>query len=360
MTAFPRTTAELSPGLLTEALAEQWRGTRVSSVTVVDEAHCDTGSASTAARAVLDLTYERDPADLPGRMVLKTVLVRPGAPGSMYLNEVRFYRRIRPDLSIETPRCYAATYDEASGSFGLLLEDLTARGARFPDAREAMSVERMATLLDHLASLHATWWADPRLDTELDWLWTPYSGGFHDFLDSMGLEFIRGQMERSEYKQALLADRLGRSLDDLWVDLWRAQELVASEPTTLLHGDTHFGNTYLLPDGGVGLLDWQLLQRGRWCHDVTYALVTSLSVEDRRRHERELLAGYLDALGRRGVGPPSLDEAWECHRRVAIWGFLVGWFLTPIENYGPEILHANLDRLATALEDLGTIAALAR
>jgi len=78
--------------------------------------------------------------------------------------------------------------------------------------------------------------------------------------------------------------------------LWKAQSILASEPTTLLHGDTHFGNSYLLPGGRVGLLDWQLLNRGRWSHDVTYLLVTALDIESRRAHERELIGHHLDRL----------------------------------------------------------------
>lgn len=136
--------------------------------------------------------------------------------------------------------------------------------------------------------------------------------------------------------------------------MWKAQALLASEPSTLLHGDTHFGNTYLLPNNRVGMLDWQLVNRGRWAHDVTYMLMTALDVEARRSHDRDLLDYYLEKLREAGV-----VDAWELYRRTAIWGFMLGWFICPVENYGEEILRANLDRLATALEDLQTFAALA-
>ena len=50
---------------------------------------------------LVDLRYAaRGDVPLPSRVVLKTVLVRPGAPSSMYRNEVRFYRDIRPELAI--------------------------------------------------------------------------------------------------------------------------------------------------------------------------------------------------------------------------------------------------------------------
>src|SRR3546814_7238951 len=57
-------------------------------------------------------------------------------------------------------------------------------------------------------------------------------------------------------------------------------------PVTLLHGDAHVGNTYVLPDGSVGFLDWQVVRRGCWSQDVGYFLVGALTQDDRREHER--------------------------------------------------------------------------
>jgi hypothetical protein len=356
---FPTDSALLTPELLTAALSERQPGVRVEGLRVVEEAHCDTGSASTAARAVLDLDYiaGRD-CGLPNRVVLKTVLIRPGAPSSLYRNEVRFYRELRPELDLETPQVFASTFDEATGGFGVVMEDVRLRSARFPNATGSMTEPQILSVLSQLAGLHSCFWTSPRFSQDLDWLWTPQSGGFYEFLRGAGGEFLRYQVERSEYKQALLV-RLGRSFDEVWECLWAAQQILASEPTTLLHGDTHLGNTYLLPGDRVGLVDWQLMNRGQWSHDVTYIMVTSLDIEYRRRHERDLLAYYLDRLGTGGVQTvPGMEAVWLLYRQTAIWGFLIGWMITPVENYGEEILRANLERLTTALEDLETFAAL--
>jgi aminoglycoside phosphotransferase (APT) family kinase protein len=357
---FPLHAEELTPGLLTAALAEWHPDARVESLRVVDQAHCKSGSASTAARAVLDLDYAGGAdAGLPRRLILKTVLIRPGSIPDLYENEVRFYREIRREFDLETPRAYASSFDPASGSFGVLMEDVTLRSARFPNATESLERGAIISLLDNLAALHARYWRSPRFDEDLAGLWTPCSGGFYDFLQLRGLEVIGRLVRRSEYKQALL-ERLGRSLEEVWEALWKAQAILASEPSTLLHGDTHLGNTYLLPDGRAGLLDWQLMNRGRWAHDVTYILVTGLDVEARRRDERELLAYYLNRLRKGGVADtPAPEDAWLLYRQTAIWGFLLGWFICPVENYGEAILRANLDRLTTALEDLESFRAIA-
>jgi len=356
---FPPNSALLTPELLTQALSERQPGVTVTDVRVVEEAHCDTGSASTAARAVLDLDYaaNRD-GGLPKRVVLKTVLIRPGAPSALYQNEVRFYRELRPELAIETPRVFASTFDQESGTFGVVMEDVRLRSARFPNATTSMTEPQIMSVLSQLADLHARFWTSPRLSQDLDWLWTPLSGGFYEFLQGGGGDFLRYQVERSAYKQDLFV-RLGRSFDESWHCLWTAQRILASEPTTLLHGDAHFGNTYVLPDDRVGVVDWQLMNRGRWSHDVTYLMVTALDIEDRRRYERDLLAYYLDRLKAGGVRTvPNMEDAWLLYRQTAVWGFLIGWMITPVENYGEKILRANLERLTTALEDLETFAAL--
>ena len=52
------------------------------------------------------------------------------------------------------------------------------------------------------------------------------------------------------------------------------------------------------------------MNRGRWSHDVTYLLITSLDTDYRRKHERELLAYYVDQLRARGLESiPKLEAA---------------------------------------------------
>ena len=81
----------------------------------------------------------------------------------------------------------------------------------------------------------------------------------------------------------------------------------------------------------------------------------------RRVSERELLAFYLDALASHGVQPvPTFDEAWLLYRQTAIWGLVIGWLITPPENYGEAITTANLKRLIAAVQDLEPVRALAQ
>ncbi len=356
----PSEVGDLTPELLTALLSARHPTIQVKSVEVLSTAECGDGLASTADRVSLKLSYAPGTdASLPERYLLKTMLLHPHAPEAMYRNEVRFYSEIREEIDIEAPRSYATAFDEETGRFGILMEDLSLRSVRFPNATTLIKREEIEGLVDTLARLHASYWQSERFGSALDWLATPCSGGMYPIFKGIGLELIKDQVEKNPFKQELIAP-LERSLDELWGDLWKAQKILSGEPTTLLHGDPHIGNTYLLPDGSGGFLDWQLMVRGGWSHDFTYLLITGLSIENRRKWEDELLARYLDRLFARGVpNPPDRDDAWMLYRQSAIWGLVIGWLITPPTNYGEAITRANLERLVAAVQDLESVAALA-
>lgn len=354
---FPADLTKLTPDVLTSALAARSPGVVVDHLDVVAAKRCGEGVASTADRVVLDLTYaEGTGASLPRRLVLKTMLATPHAPAAMYENEVRFYGELRGELDIEAPVAFASHFDESTGRFGLLLEDLTARGAHFPSAVEPVTLDQVRSLLGHLATLHARFWNSPRFADDLAWVPTPMSGGMFEVFDLIGLELIEDQVARYPFKQELIAP-LGRTLPQMWELLWQVQRRHCEAPTTLLHGDTHLGNSYLLPNSQGGWLDWQLMMRGCWAHDVVYIMVTALDPEVRRAHERELLGEYLELLAAAGVADaPGLDAGFEQCRGAALWGLVIGWLICPPENYGQPITEANISRAVTAVTDYDTIA----
>src|SRR3546814_1001777 len=79
------------------------------------------------------------------------------------------------------------------------------------------------------------------------------------------------------------------------------------------------------PDGRSVLLDWQLVVRGHHMHDVSYIVTTALSIGDRRNHERDLLAYYLDRLKAHGVAAaPDFEESWTEYKRCLVWGVYIG------------------------------------
>ncbi len=350
---FPASVDELTPKVLSAALAKRRPGVVVRDFTVVSVKQAGEGVASTADRVVLDLQYDADPPpDLPTRLVLKTMLVRPHAVPDMYEAEVRFYDEIRPELDIEAPRSFGAAFAGPTGHFGILLEDLSQRGAHFANVNETVSLDAIRSLLTELARLHAGFWCSPRLAGDLAWIPTPIAGGMAGFLTRHGYDFVQSQVDQHPFKQELIRP-LGLSVRELWALLAGIREEQSRLPPTLLHGDTHLGNSYLLPGDGGGWLDWQLLTRGSFAHDVIYLLVTGLPTEVRRLHQRDLVAFYLDRLAAFGVvEPPSLDDAWLLCRKASLWGLVIGWLICPPENYGEAITRENIARAVAAVADL--------
>ncbi len=326
---FPSRVDEINADLLTAVLSERGTDVVVENFTLITTEQCGDGFASTADRVILGLDYAAGSgAGMPSRVLLKTMLLNPHAPEAMYKNEVRFYRDIRPQLNIETPQSYASLFDQETGQFGIIMEDLSVREARFPNATTQLSLEEITSLVKNLAKLHACFWDSPRFRQDLSWVPTPCSRGMFDVFDKIGLTLITTQVEKNAFKQALI-EPIGLSLEQMWDAMWQVERsFEAYQPRTLLHGDTHIGNTYILPDGSGGLLDWQLMVMGCWAHDLAYVIVSGLETEVRRQHERDLISIYLDELSRCGVKQaPSPNEAWLLYRQAIIWGLVIGWLI---------------------------------
>jgi hypothetical protein len=356
---YPLTAEGWTPALLTGLLQEQRPGTQVERVTVAETNLYGEGMVSTAARLTLDLDYAA-PTDLPRRVMVKiaqTVL----SAQRLYENEVAFYTRLRPELDIEAPLSFAGGFDADSGTLALVMEDLRERGIRFPNVTVPVPLESIRGLLDTLAWLHARFWRSPRFSGDLGWVQSHMAGPLHElFHDPAMVPAAIAERVRLEQFKREMVQRLGLTVEQLYDGFRAVQAHQARLPQTIVHGDTHIGNTYLLPDGRGGLLDWQLCTRGYCLHDISYLIATGLTVEDRRAQERDLLDHYLDRLRAHGVAEaPTREEAWTEYRRAAVWNVYIGWLTTPVVNYGWEISVMAHLRVMTAFEDLETAKLLA-
>jgi hypothetical protein len=352
----PSSVADVTPELL-NAIIRPWHPEiRVEAVEVLDNKAYGDGMVSTAARALLGVRYAAgSPADLPERVVLKLARNPDFLIGPLYANEVRFYNLLAPQIGdVESPFSLGGAYDPDSQQFGLLLGDLTLRNARFPNASEHVTIEEVRNIVENLARLHARFWQSPRFASDLSWVETHVDGPLARFMHELVPAAIQQEIDTEQFKTELV-ERLRTTGDELKQGTHRLHRHQQTLPHTLLHGDTHIGNTYLLPGGKGGLLDWQLCVRGHHMHDVNYLITTALSIGTRRANERDLLAYYLDRLAAFGVSnAPGFEESWTEYKRTLIWGVYIGWLTTPVTNYGWEINVINHLRLTTAFEDHDT------
>src|ERR1700744_3339208 len=353
---------DLTPDVVTSLLRRHDPEVLVTEVTV---RHTWQGPTS---HLHLEVDYADPTTRLPQRLFIKTQLttvhdlpeafdesLSEGGGGTvLYDDETRFYRDLRPDLNVETMTTFFADHLDGPSQFLILGEDITLRGAQVPDAVSGLTVEQADALLATLSQLHAPFWASRRLADggDLSWLQDPVTGGFAHFLRDNGFAIIRALMD-APYKKALL-DTAGTDMDGMESAFWALQERVARDPVTMLHGDPHPRNTYVLPDGRMGVLDWQLIRGGSWSHAVVYAVIAALPPELRRAPERELGDNYRGRLPDAGVtSVPAREPMWTAYRESPAWGFCM-WAITPDQMYSVEVVGAVLGRFAEAYSALGT------
>ena len=356
----PPSAAELTPAMLTAIASNAYPGASVTGVTLDKAYEYGDGEVSTSPRANMELEYgPGTPPDFPRHVVVKTAFdltdesmdVWNTQLDGLFETEVNFYNRLRPQLDIEAPRSLGGYFEPSTKRYVLILEDLTKRGGTFPTFLEDHTVEQIERVLDTHAKLHASLWDSPRFATDLAWIDTHLAGRVETHMRNDIPEGIRDQVAKHKFKREILG-RLGTTPDALFAGKCAVKAHQSRLPQTLLHGDSHIANSYRLPDGTGGLLDWQLSVRGYAMHDVSYYINSSLPVEVRRAKEREILAFYRDRLGHYGVAnPPDLDTLFLEHRRASLWPLYMGWLACPVENYGWETAVVALNRVAAAFED---------
>jgi len=359
--SIPTSSDDMTAASMADLVRTRFPGATVGSLEVIARHIFGEGDVSTAGRIVVALD-DTDPDELPERLIVK--VARPELPATpLYENEVAVYLHLRDELDrldIEAPRCFGARFDTTTGSFELALEDLTRRDVVFADVEVEVPLDSIRSVLAQVARLHGAYWESPRFAGDLAWVQRHTSGPLHTLFTHPGLApaLIREQVATVQFKAEVLST-IGQTVDDLRDQTQRVQAHQATLPTTVVHGDLHVGNTYYLPDGTGGFIDWQLTSRGYCLHDVGYYLITSMPAALRRIHERDLLGFYLDQLAATGVDAPGREAAWEEYRRSAAWSLYVGWLTTPLENYGWSINVVNHLRLAAAYRDLDTADAVA-
>jgi Ser/Thr protein kinase RdoA (MazF antagonist) len=342
--SFPRRVEDLTPAVLSGLI-----GGTVETVSVID------GETGTSSRARLALTGAGAPESVFVKLSAATAATRMlGELARLGETEARFYGGLAPELGDGVPVCHGSDFDPVTGRYVIVLEDMTTTPCQFADTLHPLDVDQMASLMEVLARLHGTFWG--RLPQKLGgagefgWLMAPSN-------DAANL--LTPPLMRMSARK--LADRTTLPIESgrfLWENYQVAAEIVDVGPHTVLHGDSHPGNTYFR-DGVAGLLDWQVVRRGHPSRDLTYTLVLGLPTFQRRAAERDLLDVYLKALAACGGPEFDRDELWMRYRQAVTYAFV-----SPLTTAGlggmqtESISLEGLERALAAIVDLETVAAL--
>ncbi|OBB85162.1 phosphotransferase [Mycobacterium sp. 852002-30065_SCH5024008] len=337
----PRRVRDIDAAVLSKVM-----GTAVRTVRVLGS------DAGTSSRARLVLTGKNVPDSVFVKLAAKTAATRlMGELGRLGRTEVRFYRQLAPQI-VGAPYAYGAAFDPWTGRYLLVLEDLPAESCEFPDTLHPLSPEQASLIVELLADLHATFWNRLPRDGRgpLGWLYTP-SGDVTSLLTgSLMHASIKRLAERTE-----IPVESGRFI----ADNYRAvAALIDTPPHTVMHGDAHPGNMYF-HGGKAGLLDWQAVRRGNPSRELAYTLITSLTPEDRRANQRELLDDYRRSLAAAGGPELDRDELWLRFRQAALYAYVAPLITAGMGGMQVEdIAMEGLRRGVEALDDLETVAAL--
>jgi aminoglycoside phosphotransferase (APT) family kinase protein len=339
---------EITPAWMTGALRAAHPDAVVSGVEVVLR---DDG---TNRRARLGLTYSSGtgPATVFAKAVDPAHAELVALTSGLYHEPRLFSSGVV--LPLDHPKVYAAIIDEGRSDFLMIMEDVVARGADPRDSTRPLTIDQAASGARGLAKLHSAFWG--RRTTG-----NPALGWLEPFVAFEGLEFAPLEIAHQRMGDTVPAEIPALTGRDLFVDLWaRYIGTLTEAPQTLLHGDPHIGNTYVLPDDTVGFLDWQMARRGNFSLDLGYFLQGALTIDDRRKGERDIVEEYRNELELPADEKPSADEVWVRYRASVAHGLAI-WIATLSGGdawQGADICLALTQRYAEAFVDLETRAAL--
>jgi aminoglycoside/choline kinase family phosphotransferase len=315
-----RTAADVSPDWLTDALIQAGAttpGTRVEGF--IAEA-IGTGQMADTTRFTLTYAGE-DGASGPATVVGKFASADDQSRGTglalrAYEVEVRFYREVADRVDARVPATYVAEIEPETGWFTLLLQDIV--GGTQGDQMAACRPDVAAAVLDEMAGLHAPCWESQEL-AALDWL-NRGSPEANEVLTAMVQMLLPGFLERYADTMAPEHQELCRFL----ASHMPAYIALRTGPRTASHGDFRLDNLlFQSGDPRPVVVDWQTLIWGSAAADVAYFVGGSVTTEERRRHEADLLVHYHDALRRRGVADYTLEQLRGDFRRETFAGLIM-------------------------------------
>ena len=344
--ALPLTVDEVNVEWLNHALAE-W--TQRNPIIAIED---KTTIWGTGTKILMKVTYANgvSPGGPPADLCVKGGFMEElrHLAAINYLTEAYFYAHAAKQLTIALPGCWYAQADPERGQGIMIFDNLVTAGATFGDLKTTWHPDNVALVLEVLASLHAQTWG---ATTE------KYPGLLVGAPLRESAIFLVGKENWQHHFSLDSSPQLPPQIQDqarvyrALFEMWRLDDLATER--CLCHSDAHIGNTFQDANGKLGYLDWQVVAIAPHMDDVSNVIGGSLTISDRRAHERKLFQHYLDALS--GYGGPRLtfDTAWLDYRRYQMHGIL--WATCPESMQPSERRLPVTERHMAAIIDHDTI-----
>ena len=269
--------------------------------------------------------------------------------GGTHERELRCYDELLNSTPVSIPEIFACWFDEGSSEY-LILQEFIAFDQSV-DQIVGITIAQSKLVIEEAAAMHAHWWehADlvqsswlPRLNddrrrtnlttvTRLGW------GPLTEILDESGNTYPK-----------ISGDNLADEIDDMLCDL-------STSASTLIHSDLRADNLLFNTSGdGVMIVDWQGCSFGPSSFDITYHMIQSLSIDDRRQNETELLNHYINSLESFGHHITT-DEVHKLYRNSILYSLSIACAVPLINDVESprvkELAFSMASRTLAALED---------
>jgi len=293
----PGTVDDLTTAWLQQALSPNLDG---ATITAFDAQVIGVGEGFMGQLARVTLTYTEKPSQTPHSVIAKFASTKSDTremarQQNLYRREIGFYRDIGQEVGIRVPLCYYSHFDEETQFFVMLLEDMAP--GEPSDQVQGTSRDTSREVVERFARLHAKWWNSDKLD-DYDWAkWIinemPMDEALARLRESIAQVEKTGEFDRYPEMKRLMY---------LLPPLFRMQP-APPYPHSLTHGDLRSDNIIQRSEQGgeFCVLDWQLAGKGDPINDLARWLAQSISIEDRKATEQDLLKLYYDQLMAQGV-----------------------------------------------------------
>jgi thiamine kinase-like enzyme len=266
-------------------------------------------------------------------------------------HEVAFYRTLAPG----TPggilvHCHDSLWDEKTGDWHLLLEDLRDTHAAASQWPLPPTLADSETIVRTLARFHAAWWDDPRLGTSIG-TWADPAGTAQSQkrMAEVVARFAETLGDRLSAERRAFYDRLIDRMVPLSVRYHSHRHM------TIVHGDAHAWNFFLPKEGaagGVKMFDWDSWRPDYATDDLAYLMALHWYPDLRAARESHLLDVYHAELLAHGVAGYDRRALQDDYRLSVL-----GQTMTPVWQHNNKvpswIWWSHLARIHLAVDDLG-------
>ena len=271
-----------------------------------------------------------------------------------YAREVNFYSELADQLVMRVPTCHIAEVAAEGAPFVLVMEEVT--GATLIDQLVGATKEETERIVKTIAVLHARFWDNDAL-MALDWL-PPMNNDLYKaaggLLEANWPGFVETWSDKVPPEVLGWCEQL-KSRNAEMVDY-----CATWTPQTYAHTDVRADNFLFGGSAGadtVTVLDFQLSTRHVGAWDVANFLGASVTIENRRAWQSDILATYHAELERLGVTGYSFDELTFHYRMCSMHRALAQIAvsnLDPGNDRGRALLDAMITRSFTnALDNNG-------